>query len=112
MILSPEHSNIAETTANLLEFILASYERLCEMKSASKSELDRHEQAIDSAFVRSGVNIRDYMAWAKSRLGVNAPKEPRVMIILRYCELGDDLTNACHRYFLVNRHKNKDAHRA
>lgn len=111
MIYSPEHSNTAETTVNLLEFILASYERLCEMKSASKSELDRHERATDSAFVRSAVNIRDYMAWAKSLLGVNAPKAPRVQILLRYCELGDDPTNACHRYFLVHRHKNKDAHR-
>jgi hypothetical protein len=111
MIYSTEHANIGLTTVNLLEFTLANYEKLCDTKRSSQSDLDRHESAIDSALTRSGVNIKEYLAWAKAHLGAGGPKCPRIHILLRYCELGDSPTEAVHRYILVNRHKNKDAHR-
>jgi hypothetical protein len=106
---TPEHSNIAQTAVNLLEFTLASYEHLCGLKKQPKMELMRLEKAIESAFCRSPQGLRDYQQLAKTRTPWE--KAPRVDILLRYCELGDDPMGAVHRYFLVNHHGNKDAHR-
>lgn len=107
----PEHANITRTAVNLLEFTLASYDHLCGLSRTPQSELDRHEKAIDAAFTQSASMFRDYLKWARDTLGAAGPKAPRIEILLRYCECGDDPTNAVARYSLVVRRGKKDAHR-
>jgi hypothetical protein len=77
------------------------------LKRTPKAELDRHEAAIESAFVRSAHEFKAFIEWSHTHLGRHSIQTPRVLELLKFCEAGDDPKSAAHRHFLANRYPGK-----
>jgi len=97
---------LCTSVAELLEFTLATYEGMCDLKKPPQGQLDRHETIVTSTIERSAEALRKL---PDTKLD---PSYHRVRRILDYIALGDSPKDAAHRFFLVFRHNKLDAHRS
>jgi hypothetical protein len=102
---------LARSSANMLEFMLETYESLCKRKRQSKRELDRHEAILLRAFEPIIEDLRDFLDLRFS-LGVRATARdyPRLSKVLAYTmsyggmPRAETPEQALHRYFGQSRH--------
>jgi hypothetical protein len=83
---------------NLLEFTLASYEKLASEKRSKTGELNRHEEILKKAFLPVATLI-PYTFYDMRTQG-----NSRLSQVLYYMGCGDTPEEALHRYFLLVRH--------